>query len=1426
MNKRILIAGLVALALPLQFQIASAQDKGKSREEVLQRIQEAQIKARDTLRNQLIFNRVLDTKAPSGFVAAVLGDSNPDQRRHRLNLEAHSKQLARAESRYRQTLTAQYIAATRGLSKEETGKYLNERRREANAFYAKKQRQLGQQLAQRLRNLRGKDARAKALAAVQSSLTAARLDQEMAEAAYRRHHGSDDRGRMAALKRDAINMKVTLRPSDIADSTEREAEMFVRQQVRDSAVDEYRRLARGGVILNRDTRRPETGTVRLHMAEDAERALAAGFDKKALRSSRYDILRFMATKDDRIAKAKEIKQNIADTPEYKALDFLSPSLGKNNAEYYRSLALAVRHQETGVDKWRTDFVPKSKFSAGAADAHRIAGTAGDMSLDKVDRRISRYHREADAVVKAFEAAADIESKAARGKIARADPSLLSPAHRRLLTAHGYIVGKGNKQRFTIPTGRQNLSGLKKDLNLPGSHLLNMISGESVSKMVVSTAVPQMAAGRVGALLEGLAVSRTGVAAATATTDLLVGVGVDAGFEYAEKGKVDLAKIAIDATILQAGLGSAGRVTGGLASAMTKRLKNPTFRKASEGFLKDAMGLPSEAALQSYYQASVEGTGVTYESFLSNLMNGAMSRRISGAIDRSDAKLPKFLKKEIADGTPAGKELVNRHAELQKRRLRANKRLGDILGDNAPGASKATDGARAPDAPPGAITREQMANRIGHALESGQITWPELKMLYADKPELGPVLEAVNQRRGEYFESIVKPAQELARKDLEAEYKLRKARLEKNLKGDPQLERALRNNDAWRASELKLINTNPRAPGSDNVTSDVDRSVASERVRKYLKHLYRKDVGNNEVPATSAQSYDVNEYIDVFPTINKLKTMQKDLATLPAHGDFKGLNHSQAVEAQGLATAMLHMSAAQRKKYQENVLAAAPNGKARDLIRTQMKLAKASLDRADTEMRAEIDRLKAENPNLARNPADLALRARDNLYGKRTEALREKSTRMELMEAQLAKMDKNSPEAKKLDAQRKKLAGEIHRDWGYALREGIETYSSFTGLDAVVNDGQIPKISMRELINKKDYTREALAKKGRNLSDAQLKNFMNDQVMMMTHHMNGFHEGHEGGSDAGSAMGKYAERAVLALKLMGKDLSKEPYKSLSEASEKMVAVRKDPAALQKVMAEIGKKFGGKADVDTGLLALADMVQTAIPEAAGLWDPKLLGKQGIKPTEAGQMRRMRSQLANRRRVLEEEKELLANFGPATAGAANARKQFALKTELETLQAEQARRKNLGSKYRKKDWKRAEVLEKERADLRRRLDGMKAMNAPHSATKEIRDKISKVDEQLRFLGKAYRNDGGKGVYEPDEEDARIANRIAAIQKEQKARDAAAKDYAAQQAAEEKKIAEQPPLSGDNPFRVTELSADAIGGAGVIRIGLDGATAEIRIE
>ena len=115
------------------------------------------------------------------------------------------------------------------------------------------------------------------------------------------------------------------------------------------------------------------------------------------------------------------------------------------------------------------------------------------------------------------------------------------------------------------------------------------------------------------------------------------------------------------------------------------------------------------------------------------------------------------------------------------------------------------------------------------------------------------------------------------------------------------------------------------------------------------------------------------------------------------------------------------------------------------------------------------------------------------------------------------MPADSPEARELTRTRNEKLAQVHREWGVALREGIETYASLENLDVVLGDAQFPDIKVRQLINDQNYTRAGLAKDGRELTDGQVGNMLNDQIMMMTHHMNGYHEGHEGTIDAASAM---------------------------------------------------------------------------------------------------------------------------------------------------------------------------------------------------------------------------------------------------------------------------------------------------------------------
>jgi len=160
-----------------------------------------------------------------------------------------------------------------------------------------------------------------------------------------------------------------------------------------------------------------------------------------------------------------VKAGADAAPEYKALDWVTPGRATDMGEYFRAAALATRRSAEDVDKWRNDFIPDSTWSAGAGKAHYIAGSewVGDQSLKAVNRRIDAYKGKVDEVVAAFDAAA------------KTSPEGLTIPQRQLLTDMGYIDASDPKRlRYQVPTGVGRIEGLKSNLNLPGSHWLDVV----------------------------------------------------------------------------------------------------------------------------------------------------------------------------------------------------------------------------------------------------------------------------------------------------------------------------------------------------------------------------------------------------------------------------------------------------------------------------------------------------------------------------------------------------------------------------------------------------------------------------------------------------------------------------------------------------------------------------------------------------------------------------------------------------------------------------------------------------------------------------------------------------------------------------------------------------------------------------------------
>ena len=1296
--------------------------------------------------------------------------------------------LAAARAAYRQAVSAELLLETAGLDAAERARLLQERATAAAARNRRVRQAAKDYLVDRLASADSDAAREQIFDSAADLIETARAEMEMSGEALRRIEPTvylpardRDVNRTQERMRELLDrisnnyVEEPLRPSyglevgkiGGAPQEVRDAEYWLRQREREADVAEYVRLARGGIFVDPSTGQPIEGTERQRIGRNAETQLA-----EALRRADLDegvLANLMGFADTRVVVAGEREADIAASDEYRALDFITPSLeGAKAQEIFRALGLSVRREQDRINAWRAARVPEggeggvdgwlyenfvAKQTVGLGRASEIGdwGLTKD-SLEQIDRRIAFFQRDADAVVAAFDAASRVS-----------DPKDLlktveGSRQHRLLERYGYIArGSDGSQSFRIPTDARVSGRLARDLNLPGSSWLDIISGANLMKLVVLAAAPELAAARFGLLLESLELGAGAVRIGVIVSESLAGTALDAGINLATGERVDVEKLAIESLFLAPVIQGASRVAGEAGTALAALLKDRGRRQAAETFLTQSLGLASETALQTYWQAHLQGT-VTYEDFLSNLVNGAISRGARGALDRVgparsstvDAirgfrrgrqPIPEGLEPVFAgpEGRSARRETVNRAEENQKQFDEAVRQLREVVGDDL----------AHPDAP----------LKIVEALERGNYAWADLKMLYRNDPErLRPLMAAANEARGRFAESIVSKARVRAREQIEAEYRDRTRRLTDALKDQPDtLREALAQAEAWRQQQLDLVEAKPFAPGSDDLTSDIDRSVASPYVRNALKQVTDAMLGADGAPPTSARAYDLNEYIDVFPVIRRTQALDLTRQSPP---DYPELTHQQGVEAIAMSSAMLHMSPAQRAQFRENALASA-TGDQLATLKLQFGLAELSLRRGEQELKAEIDRLVAAGGD--RTDIDLVTRARDNLYGERTQRLHD-------LEYQLSRVTPDSDEAKR-------LAAEIEREWSFALREGIETYSSFSGLDVIVVRGQLQKRSIRDLINDEGFTAQALG-----MSPEQTRAMLHDQTLMIVEHVRAFHEGHEPPADAASALGKYAERAVLALKLTGADLSSGAAAELNRISELLVRARKDPDQLREQLETFGN-----GSADQGVQNLIALVERAVPGLEGLFDPNLRPRATDTPdrvdvTTPEGMARARALLALQRERDQERERERVQYGTGAVALSAEATLARDRAELADLEAEKARTDRLRSRYRRADWPRVEQLESERASITRQIDLLPNQQTGLGVFGDLRQRVQAIDRDLAALA-ARRGNAGEPL--TDDEFVR-ERRIAVLRRN--IPEAAADVTALQREAEEDARAETP--------------------------------------
>jgi hypothetical protein len=1263
--------------------------------------------------------------------------------------------LNRKLEEYRQDIVAELAVELAGLPPERHGQAIADFRAADRARGEALQKGAFDELVREIAGAPSAEAKAESYARWERDLRILRILEEVRIQALRRGSPTfqaGNEGLKSATVEDLARLAGEIaeqyiqQPNAFLDESDRdlrlvkrEVDQWLKQIERELDVQEFMRLAESGLIVDPTTGQPITGQQRDRVAKNAKLQLIEELRRRGVEPSFLRTI--MGWGDSRLDLAQQIESEVRDSDVYRMLDFLNPGMtDADMSKVFTAMANVVQRDVQEVLDWRARLIPEGGGGGVSGTAYEwfVAkqkvglGMAIKMysgEIDNADARIQKLVSESDAVVKAFQAAANTPN-----------PKDLPADQHKLLETFGYIARqKDGSEVYQLPKGDVT-NRLQEGLNLPGASALDAISGANAIKLVIMVALPELAAGRVVQLAEGLEAGAVWIVLLRTGTNVVVGAALDAASQRIEQGKVEWDKLVIESLLVGGAQMGAAEATAAIAKGLVQSprlsnlLKSEEARQQAEMFVGQALGLTSDVAIQTYWSSKVQPAGVTYEDFLANLLNAAIARgaplvgrgvrlTVAEAVARrhDPTRLPEWLQRAVFEDAQLKAEVdraQERGEAIQRRIDEAGKRLLDVVGEDATTKD---------------LTDPAVVAKVTEALESGRLTWLDLKTVFTETMPwaLEPFMKAVNSNRLQLFVGIVETARSRARSQLVGETLIEAERIRQTTAEGAPRDAALAELQKRFDTELALINAEIRVPGSDNVTSDIDRSSASPRVRNELKKLTDEAFrANGGRPATSAQAYDVNEYIDVFLIINRMRAKGGSLGNIVV-ADAGGMTHGQVTEANSMAHAMQHMTPAERAQYRENMIARASD---KGLTGKQLDWAEASLGRGERELRQELQRLGVD-PDKA--TADDVIRARDNLYGVRTVKLRE-------MEARYETLDPNSEEGRQLSAQ-------IEREWNFALREGIEAYSDFTGLDIVVNEGQLKKRSIRSLIDDPTFTAQA-----RGYGSEQINGALNNQVGMMVHHMHAFHHGEESAVTAMSAVGKYAERAVMMLKLKGVDVTAGDFKELNDWSKRFVEARKSPEALRAALAEYG---GGNEDA--GFLKFAALLERTLPGTEGLFSlpPERrfvaggpAGAPGASPLaqRIEQVARAREREAERARA-----RLEGGAGGLLAGAN--REIAELEAERDRIQRAQAADARLEGLYRREDWDQARRLEDQQTAVQQQLRLLPIQRAD-GVYQGLAAQNTALTAQLEGLKKRRAADAGSSG--PTEAEQRRAARLTQIE------------------------------------------------------------------
>ncbi len=1111
-------------------------------------------------------------------------------------------------------------------------------------------------------------------------------------------------------------------------------------------MQEFLRVASTGYVVDPENGRPIGGILRLRIARNAERGLVQFLDRIGQRGEYTKLWSGEPLRD----LGKSIIEETKKRPDYRILRFLESGEEPEPRELFLILANVIRaEQDALLSAYNDGYLGGDWDEVDVEQLFRVSNwTDPDESDKEVKKRIDAYIRDMNAAHDAL--------KNAR-KWSPQQLEMQQPVHFQLMRKMGYIEmrdGNPDTARYVVPQTQHSFrafaSRASGGVRLPGETWLAIANLRTVYIAAISAAVPEIAAARMAALLPRILVSQRTVAATLFIGEHFGGAMIDAAMEYyvnwreAKPGE-EIKGVEWDRVILESVvLGSAAQFAGkavdatfdaalkSLGSAMPKSAlyramkDSPAFARGVDVYARAALGLASESAITTFYQMYVQGN-MDPDAWKAVLFQAAVSRAV--ATGMHSARTPRVTWNQIRRFLPTE----------ARRELEAKPQLTAEVVENV---NRQLDDARRTleDFQNRTEGQEITGKRLFRDLARGELNWRDLtKVIYPKmNDELQGAMESLRVMRERHFTAMKRKAIRRSIKDVNRFFDML-VRLENQKISDKEaFEKKLAELEAQREYELRLLRKKIIAPGSKDPTSDIDRSSESAWVRRHLRALYEADArfyndgANDGDPPTSARAFDVNEYINVMPFIIESRQFMRAMARQNAEG-FGDLRHARAMEALGLAAAMRYMDARKRRRFlgnkrrelQARIDAGQASADDMGRLEQQIVFANESLAKSEAELQAERQKVAARSPGLSDSEIDLL--ATDAVYERRMVEIAKKQFELSQM-----KYPYNDAALK--------LRSEILRDMAVALRNGIETYSGPVGLDIVVvrvqqaerADGKNMKDADR--LEDRNFTLDGEVS---DYTPTDIRSMINNQIMFIAEHVQGFNSGHEGFYETGRALGKYVQRAFLGMKIAGLDIAEvrsrpeyDPHRRLLEFAQALARAKDDPAALLNVLKDRSRT--APQSHESGMAELFWLMEKVLPGMDGMTgvvaerpaDLALSAKEAHRLNPAYRRARLLA-LSRWRNELELVRE---NLGPDRAVTLVDAEIARAEAEIAWIDRRLAEMAELGAKYVAKDWK--EVTRLQNAIDEARILVASLADHHHPLLGEIAAEKARAEERLDEL------------------------------------------------------------------------------------------------